>query len=132
MIEFDDEEQQSRDELARAIVGLPKHIRDRPLIDRLRTIVADKQAARVNGILVDLFSASAVVGVYDALNETNRAKFAAMPLPKMVDLAFKRRIRKAGQILGIAVLDSLVIAETGYSSMLDDGAFELLPDSDRD
>lgn len=38
---------------------------------------------------LDLFSASAIVNVHDALSEQNRAKFAAMPLPKMASVAFK-------------------------------------------
>lgn len=40
-------------------------------------------------VLFDLFTASAVVQVHDALNETNRAKFAALPLLRMVDVTWK-------------------------------------------
>ena len=38
---------------------------------------------------VDLFSASAVVAVYEALNETNRARFAALSIPSAAKLAFR-------------------------------------------
>lgn len=39
-------------------------------------------------VALDSFSASAIVAVHDNLNETNRAKFAALPLTKMVRVAF--------------------------------------------
>jgi hypothetical protein len=40
-------------------------------------------------VALDSFSASAIVQVYDALNETNKAKFAALPIHKMARIAFK-------------------------------------------
>lgn len=45
---------------------------------------------------LDLFSASAVVQVYDALGPANRAKYAAMPIAAMVPLAFKMIERANG------------------------------------
>ena len=51
----------------------------------LETIVADRQAERLRwpeetgrGVLVDTFTASAVVAVHTAANEANRAKFERM------------------------------------------------------
>jgi hypothetical protein len=38
---------------------------------------------------VDLFSASAIVQVYDAINEENKVKYGRLPLPKMASIAFK-------------------------------------------
>lgn len=58
-------------------------------IAAVRRIVSERQYAKVDGVMVDLFSASAIVAVYDALSEGNRAKFAAMPAPKMAAVAFK-------------------------------------------
>ncbi len=58
-------------------------------IAAFRRIVEQKQYAKIDGVMIDLFSASAVVKVYDALNETNRAMFAEFPAPKMVRVAFK-------------------------------------------
>lgn len=40
-------------------------------------------------VALDAFSASAIVQVYDALNEVNRAKFAQMSIQRMTALAFK-------------------------------------------
>lgn len=40
-------------------------------------------------IVLDGFSAGAIVAVYNGLNETNRARFAALELVKMAKVAFK-------------------------------------------
>jgi hypothetical protein len=45
--------------------------------------------SRRGWVALDSFSASAIVAVHDALNETNRAKYTAMPLIKMAKVAFK-------------------------------------------
>ena len=55
----------------------------------LRDIVAEGQYAKIDGSTVDLFSASVMTRVYDALNEVNRAKFLALPISKMAKLAFQ-------------------------------------------
>lgn len=56
----------------------------------LRRIVDTKSMHRVpGGLQVDLFSASAIVGVYDALGPETRVKFAAMGLLKGQAVAFK-------------------------------------------
>lgn len=82
------EEQIERDDLAGAIREMTKLPRGTPRIDRLRHIVEHRQAARVEGLLVDGFTASMLVQVYDALNEVNRAKFVALPLRKMVSVGW--------------------------------------------
>lgn len=45
--------------------------------------------SRRGWVALDVFSASAIVAVYEALNETNRAKFAGLPLVKAAHVAFK-------------------------------------------
>jgi hypothetical protein len=45
--------------------------------------------AKIDGVMVDLFSASAMVKVYDALNDENKIKFAALPIVKMAKIAFQ-------------------------------------------
>lgn len=57
-------------------------------IAALRLIVEEKQYAKIDDCMIDLFSASVIVQVYDALNEANQAKFAAMPAPRMAQIAF--------------------------------------------
>ena len=58
-------------------------------LEYLRRIVADCTAAKIDGWLVDLFTASAIVKIYDALSEANRRKFIALPLEKMSGIAFR-------------------------------------------
>lgn len=58
-------------------------------IEAFRQIVATRSYATIDGCTVDLFTASAVVKVYDALNETNRAKFAALNVPRMVSITWQ-------------------------------------------
>jgi len=44
----------------------------------LRSIVDNRQAEKIHGMMVDMFTASAMVKVYDALNKDNQSKFKDM------------------------------------------------------
>jgi hypothetical protein len=55
----------------------------------LKKIVDEKQHAKINGQMVDLFSASAMVQVADALNEKNRERFLSLPLTKAHAMTFR-------------------------------------------
>jgi hypothetical protein len=59
------------------------------IIDTLRLAIANGQQVKYQKVSVDLFSASAIVQVYDALNDANKAKYASLPIRKMADIAFK-------------------------------------------
>lgn len=54
----------------------------------IRAVVAEKQYRKVNGVMVDLFTASAIVAVYDALSAPNQAKLASLPIPRMAEICF--------------------------------------------
>lgn len=54
-----------------------------------RGVVLNMQAAEVDGMILDAFTASALVAVWEALGPDARAKFAAMPLPRAAGIAFK-------------------------------------------
>lgn len=62
-------------------------------IELLRGIVAAKQCQkiRIDGhkVYVDLFSASMLVQIYDALSEANRARFISLPWRTMVNVGWK-------------------------------------------
>jgi hypothetical protein len=58
-------------------------------IKAVRQIVEAKQYAKIDGIMVDLFSASAIINVYDNINEANQTKYRGLPVYKMADIAFK-------------------------------------------
>jgi hypothetical protein len=59
-------------------------------IDDLRKIVKTKSMGKVAGTKVDLFSASAMVQVYDALNDKNRAKVDKMLSDKRGVMTFAK------------------------------------------
>ena len=61
---------------------------DNPKEAQLRQIVSDKQRGKVEGTMVDLFTASAIVSVLDAVNETNKEKLLALPVDRMATIAF--------------------------------------------
>lgn len=81
------EEQTHRDDLARAVKATPKPKGTR--MEKIRSVVEGCQAARVEGLFVDSFTAKMLVKVHAALNEENRAKFEALPLAKMVAVGWK-------------------------------------------
>lgn len=57
-------------------------------IAAVRKIVTDKQFAKIEGAIVDMFSATYIVSVYDRLNEANQKKYREMNVVKMAKLAF--------------------------------------------
>lgn len=57
-------------------------------IDAVREII-EHGYAKIDGYAVDLTTAHAIVTVYDALNDTNREKFASLPVNKMASVAWK-------------------------------------------
>lgn len=59
------------------------------IVAACREIKETATFAKINGVTVDLFSASAIVAVHDACNETNRAKYLTLPVHTMARVAFK-------------------------------------------
>lgn len=57
-------------------------------IEQFRRIVREMTAAEIDGIEVDITSASAVVTVYEALSKRNRERFLLEPAQVMIWLAF--------------------------------------------
>ena len=58
-------------------------------IEQIQKIVAEKQYGKVEGAMLDLFSASAIMTVYNNLGEEDRARFLSLPVAAMAELAFK-------------------------------------------
>lgn len=58
-------------------------------IEQCRAIVREHQYRKVNEVMIDGFSASAIVAVHDKLNEQNRAKLEALPVGKVASVCFK-------------------------------------------
>ena len=69
-------------------------IQEPEVISQLRDIVNKKQNKKIKDpksgkmMRVDMYSASAVTKVYDAINKANKDKFGKLSLPKMVNVAF--------------------------------------------
>ena len=65
------------------------------IIQVARRIVKNQQFEKVKDpvsgkrMALDMFSASAITKVYDALSDQNKEKMVKQPLPKMVDIVFK-------------------------------------------
>jgi len=58
-------------------------------IEKLRKIVERGQWNKVDGTRVDVFSASAIVAVHNALSPEHKVSYEAMPVAKMAVMAFK-------------------------------------------
>lgn len=63
--------------------------------DAIKKIVDDSQYAKIEGVIVDGTTANLLLKVCDALSEENRKKLLAMPIKKMVDVAWKLTSAKA-------------------------------------
>jgi hypothetical protein len=69
-------------------------VKEPEVISQLRDIVKGKQNKKIKDpksgkmMRVDLYSASAITKVYDAINKSNKDKFGKLSLPKMVNVAF--------------------------------------------
>jgi len=55
----------------------------------VREIATTRGATKVNEVLVDSFTASAIVVVYDALNNENKEKLIKLPVGRVAEIAFK-------------------------------------------
>lgn len=68
-------------------------VRLRPLgedgLDQIRQIVRQRQAAKVNEVLIDMTTANTIVSVFGAINEKNKAKLLTMPVARVVDVCWK-------------------------------------------
>ena len=58
-------------------------------IAAIRAVVDAGQYAKIDGVMMDLFSASLICQVYDALSDENKEKFASYSAPAMAEIAYK-------------------------------------------
>lgn len=80
------------------IEALPDDVNpgDPDVIDRLREAAAGRWR-KIHGVVVDATTANAIITVYDALNDANKAKLAALRIDHMAALAWRLlRPRDAG------------------------------------
>jgi hypothetical protein len=65
------------------------------VIDQVKDIVANKQAKKISGVMVDMFTASAISQIYDKVNDANKAKMDKLPIVKLADVAMKMMKRES-------------------------------------
>ena len=70
------------------------------IIPQLEKIVQDKQHAKIKGKVVDLFTASMIIKIYNAVNDSNKKRMDALPLEKLVNLAYKMMKRESADDKG--------------------------------
>ncbi|HEY8096875.1 MAG TPA: hypothetical protein VIE65_12405 [Methylobacter sp.] len=83
------DDDRDRDEVARSVRSVKKADPELTVVEKMRLIVRDRQANRVNGLLVDLFTASVITQVYDAANDENKKKLDAMPIRKLALVCYR-------------------------------------------
>jgi hypothetical protein len=59
-------------------------IGDATLIDSLRRIVAERQHAKIDGVLIDLWSASVTVTIWDRLKDHHRQRLLTLPSHELI------------------------------------------------
>ncbi len=75
---------------SRQTQGNPRPVPPASKLETLRRIVAHHQAMRLGAEgSVDAFTASTILAVYDRLSPENQAKYLAMPVRRMADVAWK-------------------------------------------
>ena len=62
---------------------------DESVISDVKDIVAKKQAKKIQGVMVDLFTASAISQIYDKVNDGNKAKMDKMKVTQLANTAMK-------------------------------------------
>jgi len=62
---------------------------DENVIDKVKEIASKKSAAKIDGVMVDSFTASAISQIYDKVNDNIKKKMDSLPITKLANLAMK-------------------------------------------
>ncbi len=62
---------------------------DESVIDKVKEIDRKKSAKKIDGVMVDSFTASAISQIYDKVSDANKKKMDKLPIKKLADLAMK-------------------------------------------
>tara|TARA_B100001093_G_scaffold260992_1_gene249424 strand:+ start:18385 stop:19518 length:1134 start_codon:yes stop_codon:yes gene_type:complete len=66
-----------------------KSFNEATIIPQVKDIVSKKQAKKIQGVMVDMFTASAISQIYDKVNDTNKTKMDKMKIGQLANLAMK-------------------------------------------
>ena len=64
-------------------------LNEETVIDVARRVVDKKGAEKIKGVMLDMFTASAIIQVYDKVNDKNKEKMEKMDLPKLAAAVWK-------------------------------------------
>ena len=53
----------------------------------MQSIVKDKQAKEIEGVLVDMFTASALLQAYEQVNDSNKRRIETSNLNQLIDIS---------------------------------------------
>ena len=77
-------------EKIRKSMGMKEEVElDESVIDKVKEIDAKKSAKKIDGVMVDSFTASAISQIYDKVSDANKKKMDKLPIKKLADLAMK-------------------------------------------
>lgn len=80
-------------------------MKDTKNISALRQIVASSSAKKIDGKLMDLYTASAILKIYDNLSTKNQLMMAKMPLEQMAHISFRLLTKLNKKIESIKLKD---------------------------
>ena len=78
-----------RQAISKAIKKEEVELDEETIIDKVKDIVKRKSAAKIDGVTVDLFTASAISQIYDKVNPMNKKKMEKLPITKLASAAMK-------------------------------------------
>jgi hypothetical protein len=64
-------------------------------IDKVKQIVSKKQAMKIDGVMVDMFTASAISQIYDKVNDANKKKMDGLKVTQLASIAMKMMKRES-------------------------------------
>ncbi len=99
-------EQIHRDDLAQTVKATPKVKRGGDRMAKIRSVMTDG-AKRMEGMLLDSFTASMLCQVHDALSPENQKDFASRPLAEMARIGWKLAEKSKSKLdrIGMAELE---------------------------
>ena len=59
------------------------------VVDKVKQVASKKQAMKIDGVMVDTFTASAISQIYDKVSDANKKKMDKLPITKLANLAMK-------------------------------------------
>jgi hypothetical protein len=94
-------------------------------IDKIKDIVSKKSASKIDGVMVDMFTASAISQIYDKVNDANKKKMEKLPITKLAALAMK--MMKNEYVPEEVDLDEAIPTSSAYALVIQqkDGSREI-------